>query len=120
LTSHASEARELPTWEAVVVRRYFGLQALNRFDRPGTVVVDPAGPVLCFFVQAGTSTAWSPLPIDGYLSITTKPPLPAESRPPSTYWLVPPVHGVIQLTDERTLRAALRELLPSWPEHERG
>lgn len=109
-----SDALALPNWEVLRVGRYYGLQALARISFPGTVAVDPAVPVLYFFIESGATTAWPEMPADGPLSVTTELDLPSEEhcRPPGAYWLLPPLRGTISFTCAHTLRLALSHVLP--------
>jgi hypothetical protein len=104
------------SWEAIRVGRYYGLQALTRLRFPGTVAVDPEGSVIYFFVAAGATAAWQPIPAHWPLAVTTAPDLPAANRltPPGAYWLVPPRRRTIRLTDAGTLHEVLADLLPEW------
>ncbi|WP_328309219.1 hypothetical protein OG432_08180 [Streptomyces sp. NBC_00442] len=97
-------------WDAVVVSRYYALQALERLARPGSVAVDPrtAQPVLHFFVPAGTTDGWD-LEQTTAFSTATYVMLPAATREaqPGAYWLLPPVGGFIQHTETAALQLAL-------------
>lgn len=107
-----------PSWEALKVARFYGLQALTRLNPPGTVVIDPGGQAVYFFVALGTTAQWPPLPAHGPLTVTTSLDLPPASRrtPPGAYWLVPPSRGAIRLTDAGALHEALASLIPEWTE----
>ncbi|WP_381793034.1 hypothetical protein [Streptomyces niveus] len=108
-------ALPLPSWEVLRVGRYYGLQALDRISRPGTVAVDPAVRGVYFFIKSGATATWPPMPADGPLGVTAELKLPPQEhcRPPGTYWLVPPQHGAISFTCPRALRAALSHVLPA-------
>ncbi|MFF4602601.1 hypothetical protein ACFY12_07580 [Streptomyces sp. NPDC001339] len=100
-------------WDAVKVVRFFGLQAIERLQRPGAVAVDPAPaePALYFFVPVGTA-AWS-LPQVSTLGAATHIILPPArcQAPPGPYWLVPPADGCLPLTDATALYQALAAVL---------
>ena len=106
-----------PVWEAVRVSRYYGLQALNILASPGNVAVDPDALTVYFFVPAGTTQRWQPMPAGGGLTVITDGlQLPPGTRrtPPGTYWLVPPRQGVIRSCDSTALHSALLACLPAW------
>lgn len=97
-------------WDAVMVGRFYALQALERLARPGSVAVDPraADPVLHFFVEAGTTDGWDMEETTAF-STATYVMLPAATKEaqPGAYWLVPPTGGVIQHTETAALHLAL-------------
>lgn len=96
-------------WDAVMVSRFYALQALERLARPGSVTVDPRRePVLYFFVPAGTTDGWD-LPQSTAFSTATYVMLPPATKgaQPGPYWLLPPLDGLIQHTGTAALQAAL-------------
>lgn len=98
-------------WDAVMVNRFYALQALERLTQPGSVAVDPraAQPVLYLFVPPGTTDGWDIGQTTAFSTATyVMLPAAAKGGQPGAYWLLPPAGGIIQHTETAALRMALQ------------
>lgn len=106
-------------WAAVKTERHTGLLALRALAH-GSVLVDPGRKTVYFFISAGASLRWEPLPgvlVLGAGSHVTLPPA-ACTRPPGPYWLTELRRGIVP-SPAPLLHRALAGVVPR-PLPERG
>lgn len=100
-------------WDVIRVSGHLGLQAVDRLQAPGSVVIAPAygDLALYFFVKAGSTRDWHVAQTAALRGATFVVIPPTErTRPPGPYWLVPP-QSAIALTDTNTLETVIAALL---------